>query len=80
VQELCLGKEGAETCKVLENFLTMVSTENSSFLQKFVWQDNLGTENCLSRGKTSVFPRLCSESDVAHIYRYSLAQFLTLLL
>jgi hypothetical protein len=29
--ELCLGKEGAETCKVLENFLTMVSTESSSF-------------------------------------------------
>jgi hypothetical protein len=49
-------------------------------LQKFVWQDNLCTENCLSRGKTIVFLRLCSESDVAHIYRYSLAQFLTLLL
>ncbi len=32
-------------------------------LQKFIWQDNLCPENCLSRGKTSVFPRLCSESE-----------------
>ncbi len=32
-------------------------------LQKFIWQDNLGTKNCLSQGKTSVFPRLCSESE-----------------
>jgi hypothetical protein len=31
VLELCLGKEGAEICKVLENILTMVSTESSSF-------------------------------------------------
>jgi hypothetical protein len=31
VPELCLGKEGAETCKVLEKCLTMVSTESSSF-------------------------------------------------
>jgi hypothetical protein len=30
VLELCLGKEGAETCKVLEKFLTMVSIESSS--------------------------------------------------
>ncbi len=29
VLELCLGKEGAETCKVLEKCLTMVSTESS---------------------------------------------------
>ncbi len=29
VLELCLGKEGAETCKVLDNFSTMMSTENS---------------------------------------------------
>jgi hypothetical protein len=32
-------------------------------LQKFIWQDNLCTENCFSRGKTSVFPRLCSEAE-----------------
>ncbi len=32
-------------------------------LQKFIWQDILCTENCLSWGKTSVFPRLCSESE-----------------
>ncbi len=32
-------------------------------LQKFIWQDNLCNENCLCRGKTSVFPRLCSESE-----------------
>ncbi len=44
VLELCLGKE-AETCKVLEIFLTMVSTESSIILQKFIWQDNLCTEN-----------------------------------
>jgi hypothetical protein len=31
VLELCLGKEGAETCKVLENFLTIMSIESSSF-------------------------------------------------
>jgi hypothetical protein len=31
VQELCLGKEGAETCKVLEKILTTVSAESSSF-------------------------------------------------
>jgi hypothetical protein len=30
---------------------------------KFIWQDNLCTENCLCRGKTSVFPQLCSESE-----------------
>jgi hypothetical protein len=30
-------------------------------LQKFIWQDNLCTENCFSRGKTCVFPQLCSE-------------------
>jgi hypothetical protein len=32
-------------------------------LQKFIWQDNLCTENCLSQGKTRVFPQLCSESE-----------------
>jgi hypothetical protein len=34
VLELFLDKEGAETCKVLEQFLTMVSTESSSFCKK----------------------------------------------
>jgi hypothetical protein len=41
VLELCLGKEGAETCKVFENFLSMVSTESSSFCKnsfgKTIW-------------------------------------------
>jgi hypothetical protein len=36
VLELCLGKEGAETCKVLEKILTMVSTENSSFCKNYL--------------------------------------------
>jgi hypothetical protein len=31
VLELCLGKEGAKTCKVLEKILIIESTENSSF-------------------------------------------------
>ncbi len=35
VLELCLGKEGPETCKVFENLLTMVSTESSSFCKIF---------------------------------------------
>jgi hypothetical protein len=33
VLELCLGKEGAETCKVLEIFFTVASTENLSFFK-----------------------------------------------
>ncbi len=32
-------------------------------LQKFVGQDNWSTKNCLSRGKTSVFPRLSTEAE-----------------
>ncbi len=32
-------------------------------LQKFIRQDNLGSENGLSRGKTIVFPRLCTEFE-----------------
>ncbi len=32
-------------------------------LQKFIRQHNGSTKNCLSRVKTSVFPRLCSESE-----------------
>ncbi len=31
-------------------------------LQTFVGQDNWSAKNCLSRGKTSVFPRLCTEA------------------
>jgi hypothetical protein len=31
-------------------------------LQIFIWQDNWSTKNCLSREKTSVFPRLCTEA------------------
>jgi hypothetical protein len=41
VLELCLGKEGVETCKVSENLLTMKSTESSSFCKnsfgKTIW-------------------------------------------
>ncbi len=32
-------------------------------LQKFIRQHNGSTKNCLSRGKTIVFPRLCAESE-----------------
>jgi hypothetical protein len=32
-------------------------------LQKFVGQENFSTKNCLSWGKTSVFPRLCTEAE-----------------
>jgi hypothetical protein len=32
-------------------------------LQKFVGQENLSTKNCLSWGKTSVFPWLCTEAE-----------------
>jgi hypothetical protein len=32
-------------------------------LQKFIRQHNGSAKNCLSRGKTSVFPQLCSESE-----------------
>ncbi len=63
VLELCLGKEGAETCKVLGKFLIISSTENSSFCKNLFGKTILCTENCLSQGKTSVFPRLCSESE-----------------
>ncbi len=48
--ELCLGKEGAETCKVLETFLTMVSTESSSFCKK-------------SFGKTICAPKTASAKE-----------------
>ncbi len=32
-------------------------------LEKFIRQHNWSAKNCLSRGKTGVFPRLCSESE-----------------
>jgi hypothetical protein len=32
-------------------------------LQAFIGQHNWSAKNCLSRGKTSVFPRLCTESE-----------------
>jgi hypothetical protein len=51
-----VSTESSSFCK------KMVSTESSSFLQNFIWEDNLCTENCLSWGKTSVFPQLCSKS------------------
>jgi hypothetical protein len=35
---------------------------NFFILQKFIRQHNGSAKNCFSRGKTSVFPRLCPES------------------
>ncbi len=78
VLELCLGKEEAETCKVLENLLTMVSTENSSFC-KNLFGNTICAPKTASARERPVYS-LSFESDVATIYRYCLAQFLTLLL
>jgi hypothetical protein len=50
VLELCLGKEGPETCKVFENFLTMVSTESLSFCKN-------------SFGKTICAPKTASAGE-----------------
>ncbi len=64
--ELCLGKETAGTSKVFEKILIIASTDISLF-----WKNSLGNtlkhngsaKNCFSRGKTSVFSRLFSESE-----------------
>jgi hypothetical protein len=50
VLELCLSKEGAETCKVLENLLTMVSIESSPFCKN-------------SFGKTICAPKTASSGE-----------------
>jgi hypothetical protein len=49
VLELRLGKEGAETCKVLENLLTMVSTENSSICKNSFGKTICATKTASAR-------------------------------
>jgi hypothetical protein len=47
-------------------FLKIVSNRINSKLirlQKLIWQDNWGSKNRFSRGKTSVFPRLSSKIE-----------------
>jgi hypothetical protein len=61
--KLCLlEREKAGASKVFENVLIILSTDFFS-QQKLIWQDNWSSKNCLSRGKTSVFPGLLGESE-----------------
>jgi hypothetical protein len=57
--ELCLGKEKAGASE--DSRKNCVNWNFISF-PKFIWQNNWSTKNCLSWGKTSVFPRLCMEA------------------
>jgi hypothetical protein len=58
---MCLGKEGAETCKVLENFLTMASTENSSFC-KNLFGKTICAPNTASAGERPMSSLGCALS------------------
>jgi hypothetical protein len=60
---LCLGKEKAGAFKDFRKIFEIVSTENFISFQKFIWQNNWRTKNCLSWGKTSVFPQLCTGAE-----------------
>jgi hypothetical protein len=40
-----------------------VVNRNFFSMEKLIWQDNWSSKNCLSRGKTSVFPWLCTKSQ-----------------
>jgi hypothetical protein len=54
------GKAGAS--KVFYLFFDNFINRKFVSLQKFVGQDNWGTKDCLSWGKTSVLPQLCPEA------------------
>jgi hypothetical protein len=45
-----------------KNFRNVVN-RNFFSMQKLIWQDNWSSKNCLSKGKTSVFPWLCTKSE-----------------
>ncbi len=50
----------------IQSFRTILNNRiNRNFftLQKFIRQHNRSAKNCLSQGKTSVFPQLCAESE-----------------
>jgi hypothetical protein len=61
--ELCLGKETAGTCEVFEKFLIIASTDISSFFKNSLGNTMGAPKAASAKGKTSVFPRLCSESE-----------------
>jgi hypothetical protein len=60
--ELCLGREKEEHPKFLKNFNNRMN-RNFFVLQEFIRQHNQSVKNCLSLGKTSAFPQLCTESE-----------------
>jgi hypothetical protein len=63
ILELCLGREKGGALKdYLYTFFDNFINRKFISLQKIVGQDNWSTKNCLSRKKTSVFPRLCTEA------------------
>jgi hypothetical protein len=55
------ARKKQEQPKILKNFFDNFINRKSISLQKFVGQDNWSAKNC--RGKTSVFPRLCTEAE-----------------
>ncbi len=55
---MCLGKEKAGASKVFLKFFDNFINRKFVSMQKYVGQD----KDCLSRGKTSVFPLLCMEA------------------
>ncbi len=63
VLQLCLGKEVAGTCKVLEKFLIIESTESSSFFKNSFGNTIGAPKTASAGGKTSVFPRLYAKSE-----------------
>jgi hypothetical protein len=57
------GQGKSRTIQSFLNFFDNFINRKFIFLQKFVGQDNWSTKNCLSWGKSSVFPRLCMEVE-----------------
>jgi hypothetical protein len=56
---------GQRNSRNMQSFRIFDNSFNWHFfiLQKFIRQHNGSAKNCLSQGETSVFPRLCSESE-----------------
>jgi hypothetical protein len=61
VLELCLGKEEAGTCKVLEKFLTIESTESLSFC-KNSFGNTIGAPKTASAGERPASSLGCARS------------------